>query len=192
VASLSDSTGEFGDTLTILPEQGADGDWAIAIEQVSVQPRAWPPATITFEHFDPINSWGARIVSWSDSTDPRTAPRPFASLFRGDSLGTTRLPRLDMEWYRPAMAGIPQERWGLEATTVVNLRSEENTLRAISDDGIRVWVDGVLVVDHWAPHESAVDEVPIAPGPHELRVQYYQVDGWAELRVEIVRRGAHD
>jgi len=50
-----------------------------------------------------------------------------------------------------------------------------------------VWVDGALVIDHWTPHESMVDTAPLTGGRHELRVAYYQVDGWTELRVDIVR-----
>jgi alpha-L-fucosidase len=64
------------------------------------------------------------------------------------------------------------------------------TLRAISDDGVRVWLDGKLVIDDWTPHESRVDNAPIRSGRHMLRVEYYQVDGWTELRVEVVR-GRH-
>jgi mannan endo-1,4-beta-mannosidase len=76
----------------------------------------------------------------------------------------------------------------MQATGTVTLGGFQNyVLRAISDDGIRVWVDGRLAIDHWAAHESAVDEAPLAPGTHTLRVQYYQVDGWTEMRVEIVR-----
>ena len=61
------------------------------------------------------------------------------------------------------------------------------TLRTISDDAVRVWVDGKLAIDDWTPHESAVDHAPLTGGPHELRVQYYQVDGWVELRLDMVR-----
>jgi hypothetical protein len=43
-------------------------------------------------------------------------------------------------------------------------------------------------VDHWAAHESEVALGPIGPGRHRLRVEYYQVDGWVELRVEIRKR----
>jgi hypothetical protein len=61
-------------------------------------------------------------------------------------------------------------------------------LRTISDDGVRVWVDDDRVVDHWTPHESAVDEVPVAAGRHRLKVEYFELGGFAELRVEILRR----
>lgn len=194
VATLSDSAGATGDTLIVSPAHGSERDWSVTLDAPA--PRSLTgqsestPRRFGFGRYEPIAGWSTRIVTWSDSTDPRTSPAGFAALFRADSAKLMRLPRLDFEWYRPQIAGIPLERWAMEATAVVDLRSESNLLRAISDDGVRVWVDGGLVIDHWAAHESAVDEVPIAPGPHELRVQYYQVDGWSELRIEVTRGDA--
>ena len=82
------------------------------------------------------------------------------------------------------MPAIPNERWALAATATVELAPGDYTLRTISDEGVRVWVDGNLAIDDWGPHESAVEAAALAPGKHELRVEYYQVDGWTELRVE--------
>jgi len=48
-----------------------------------------------------------------------------------------------------------------------------------SDDGIRFYVDGVLVVDDWfdhgLTHYSPV--VDLESGPHEIKVEYYQAGG---------------
>ncbi len=195
IAALTDTAGKVGDTLAVTPLPGLERDWTITLEYRvpagagTVHGTAASPDAIRFgyDRYEPVGGWTARVVTWSDSTDPRTEPARFADLLHSASVRVARLPRLDYEWYRPAVAELPQERWAMEATTVVNLRSEATSLRTISDDGIRVWVDGGLVIDRWSPHESAVDEVPLSPGPHELRVQYYQVDGWAELRVEVVR-----
>ena len=90
-------------------------------------------------------------------------------------------------WYRPGL-GLPQEQWALSATTPIELPpGGPYTLRTISDDAVRVWVDGRLAIDRWTPGESRVDHAEIAPGRHDLRVEYFQVDGWVELRVESVR-----
>jgi hypothetical protein len=118
----------------------------------------------------------------------RKDPAAFAALRRTAPLKEQRFARLDFEWFRPLVVGLPRERWALEATSDVVLPAGDYSLRTISDDGVRVWVDGELVIDHWSPHESAVDIVPMAGGPHSLRVEYYQADGWTELRVEITRR----
>jgi hypothetical protein len=108
------------------------------------------------------------------------------SLARTSPILTAQLPRLDYEGYRE-IPGLPRENFALEASGSVDLAPGEYTLRTISDDGVRVWVDSVLVIDNWAPHESALDFVPLAGGHHDIRVQYYQGDGWYELRLDIVR-----
>ena len=61
------------------------------------------------------------------------------------------------------------------------------SLRTISDDGIRVWVDGELVIDRFDPHGSEVDYAPLAPGHHEIVVRYFQIGGWSEARVDVIR-----
>ncbi len=75
----------------------------------------------------------------------------------------------------------------MEARAVVTLPAGRNTLRAISDDAIRVWVDGDLVIDRWDPHGSEVDYADIGGGRHQVRVHYYQADGWTELRLNFLR-----
>ena len=44
-----------------------------------------------------------------------------------------------------------------------------------------------LVIDNWDLHGSEIDYAPLSGGKHELKVQYFQIDGWAELRVDILR-----
>jgi hypothetical protein len=100
---------------------------------------------------------------------------------------TRQEPRLDYMWYRPTIPNLPQAKFAAVATSTVTLGPGEYTLRSIADDAVRVWIDDKLVIDDWKPHDSTVTNVPLAPGQHNLRVEYYQVDGWVELRVEIVR-----
>ncbi len=61
-------------------------------------------------------------------------------------------------------------------------------MQVISDDGARVWVDGRLVLDAWAPHESKVDRVAITGGRRRLKVEYHEVSGWSEMRFDIQPR----
>lgn len=195
IASLSQSIGRTGDTISVTPQADWSGDWSLLLEyrgERTVSPRGsrravGAPSRFGFGRFEPTTDWEIRFYAWNDSTDVRKGPEPFAALTGTAPLLTRRASRLDFEWYRPTIAGLPQERFALEATASVTLAPGEYGLRAISDDGIRVWVDGALVIDRWAPHESAVDSVGLAGGRHELRVQFYQADGWTELRVEIVR-----
>ncbi|HEX4560674.1 MAG TPA: NosD domain-containing protein [Gemmatimonadales bacterium] len=135
----------------------------------------------------PPITWDARFFVWSDSTDPRAKPEAFKALLAGTPILTRRESRLDYEWYGPALKALPEERWALDATGAVDLGPGTYSIRTISDDAVRVWVDGKLMIDDWTPHESVVDHAVITGGHHALEVQYYQVDGWTELRLDIVK-----
>jgi hypothetical protein len=154
---------------------------------VTLETITLPTTRFSYTYFEPAIDWDATFFVWTDSTDPRSRPDAFQALLGGTPVLTRHEPRLDYEWYGPAIKALPLERWALDAQGAVDLGPGTYSIRTISDDAIRVWVDGKLAIDDWAPHESVVDHAVITGGHHSLKVQYYQVDGWTELRVEIVR-----
>lgn len=104
-------------------------------------------------------------------------------------LATRRDSLLDYVWARPKLPGVPDRQFLVTAEGTVDLpKNAEYDLFTISDDGIRVWIDDKLAIDNWVPHESVVDRAELKPGKRRLRVEYYQVDGWVELRVEVRTR----
>lgn len=195
VASLSRETGAIDDTIVVTPKPDSTGDWELTLEYTgtsTVSPRgvklpAGAPYRFSYSRFEPRIDWAAQFYKWTDSTDdPRKNENAFQTLTRAPPVLSVHVPRLDYEGYR-ALPGLPRENFALEATGSVDLAPGEYTLRTISDDGIRVWVDGALVIDNWKPHESALDFAALTGGRHDIRVQYYQGDGWYELRLDIVR-----
>ena len=173
------TAGRMGDTITVWPAAGPGADWSIALERQGTRS--------SFSHFEPAQQWDAVFFKWADTTQLGGGAEAFSRLAQEAPVLRKPLSRLDYQWYRPRLPELPIEKWGLEATTTVDLGPGSYTLRSISDDGIRVWVDGKLVIERWSTHESTLDEAPLAGGRHELRVQYYQNGGWTELRVEIVK-----
>jgi nitrous oxidase accessory protein NosD len=197
-ASVSRQAGSTGDTVLVTPTPGRVEDWTITLEyrgQATRSPRgevrrAGEPYIFTYSRFDPKATWDVQVFAFSDSTHPLNATAAFQSLLRGERGApalTQRAPRLDYMWYRPRIPGWPAEKYGVTATTSVDLPAGNYALRTISDDGIRVYVDDQLVIDDWSVHESRVRSVPLAGGSHRIRVEYFQGDGWAELRAEIVK-----
>ena len=195
IAALSLMSGRVGDTITVTPKPDSVGDWSLALEYVGqevVSPRGvttnrGEPYEFTYTRFEPPIDWVARFYQWTDSSkDPRKNPDAFTTLHLSPPVLTSRLSRLDYEGYR-AIPGVSRENFALEAIGFVDLAPGEYTLRTISDDGVRVWIDGVLAIDDWRAHESALDFARLAGGHHDLRVQYYQGDGYYELKLDIVR-----
>ncbi len=195
VASLSSESGTIGDTIAVTPKPDSLGNWELTLEYTgasTVSPRgaklpAGAPYRFSYNRFEPAIDWTAQFYQWTDSADdPRKNQNALQSLKRSPAILAAHVPRLDYEGYR-AIPGLPRENFALEATGSVDLPPGEYTLRTISDDAVRVWVDSALVIDNWKPHESALDFAPLTGGRHDIRVQYYQSDGWYELRVDIVR-----
>lgn len=208
IEAVSRESGVVGDTITVRAATvatvatgatgatevaGAADDWSLQLEYVGDSVRtprgevvaAGTPYRFGYEHFVPNAQWNVLFYSWADSTT--AAPAAATAALQHDPLFVRRESRLDYFWYRPPLHELPQSRWALSATGQVNLPAGRYTLRTISDDGVRVWVDGRLVIDRWTHHESRVDHAPLTAGRHNLRVEYFQDDGWAELRLDIVR-----
>ena len=195
VAAVSREAGRAGDTIVVTPASGAAPDWSIDLEfrgAETVSPRgerraAGVPVRFGYERFEPAANWRVRMFAWSDSTDPRTRADAFDSLLREQPLIERVEPRLDYMWYRPLISGLPTEHWALEAEGEITLPAGDYALRVISDDAVRIWVDGELVIDRWDPHGSEVDYAAIGGGRHDVRVRYFQADGWTELRLDFLR-----
>jgi parallel beta-helix repeat protein len=182
VTRLSRAEGRVGDTITLTPS----ADWQLTLAYRG-SAMGGAPFLFSYGRLAPAPRWKVDFFAWSDSTDPRTQPEAFAALLRGTPLVEREMPRLDFMWYRPTIERVPQVRFAAVATTTVALPPGTYTLRTISDDGVRVWVDGTRVIDDWSLHESRVDNAALTGGTHTLRVEYFQVDGWTELRLDIVR-----
>lgn len=58
--------------------------------------------------------------------------------------------------------------------------------RAISDDGVRVWLDGELIIDEWSEHPAQTFDVDVylGGGHHLLTVEFYEWEGLAVARLD--------
>ena len=139
-------------------------------------------------------SWRARWFRWEPATDPRgdaatqQAWRALAQTPRiGAEIGVWSDPWGSREDVREAL-GV--EHFGLLATTDLELPAGRYRLRVHSDDGVRVRVDGVRVIDNWSWHAEVVDEatLELAAGVHAFDVEYFQIDGAAALALDLLRR----
>ncbi len=185
-------------------------DWEIVLEYtgaITTSPTgalraAGAPYRFSFGQFEPVLTkgraaevsagWSVTVHRWSDTTAKTLSPDALTATFKTEPLLTRSEKRLDYFWYRPTIAKFPQHHVTVQATGEINLPAQgEFTLRTISDDGVRVWIDDKLVIDNLAPHESAVDYAPLSAGKHSIRVEYFQVDGWSELRVDFIRGRHH-
>jgi hypothetical protein len=82
-------------------------------------------------------------------------------------------------------------RFGLVARARVRTAAGTHRLSITSDDGVRVLVDGEVVLEDWTWHAPRREEVALelAAGEHEVLVEYFQIDGALALLVALERDG---
>lgn len=195
-ATIDPAHGTVPGTVTVTPAAGpiVDYDVRLTYRGAAVTgPRgvvaaAGTPYTFSYSRFFVPIDWRVRYFAFDEASRPDKSADAFARITSGTPIKTESRDRLDYMSGGAIVEGVPPDRVALTAEGDVDLPAGGYLLRTISDDGIRVFVDGVRAIDRWTEHDSALDTCPLGGGRHHLRVDYFELTGFAELRVEIQRR----
>jgi hypothetical protein len=106
--------------------------------------------------------------------------------------GTRALARtdatVDFSWGSAApAAGLPADHFSVRWSGQVTARTTAlHTFTTTSDDGVRLWVDGRLLVDNWTNHGTTANSGQIllqAGSSYALTMEYYENTGGATARL---------
>jgi hypothetical protein len=98
-------------------------------------------------------------------------------------------PALDFTWGTDGPGTpIPTDNFSARWTADLEIAvTDTYTFVAISDDGVRVWLDDTLIIENWTDHSATDDfSVPIklnANTTHSLRMEYYDATGTATAQL---------
>lgn len=78
---------------------------------------------------------------------------------------------------------ISPDRFSARWTTSVELEGGNYRFTTVSDDGVRVWVDGVRIIDNWTVHPETTNTaaIPLSAGTHDVTVEYFENTGLARM-----------
>lgn len=194
MASLSRDAGATGDTITAVVSPDAqqvsielEYRGAPVVTEFGDQIGAGRPVRFGWSRFDPRVEWHLAFFPWDTRRKTVDGPPPLDSIASHTPIATLDTNRLDLTWYGPPRKTIPQANVLTVATAVLHLAPGRYRLRTISDDAAVVAINGAIVLDDWAPGESHLkDAAFVATGSDTVRVVHLQLDGWYELRVDIV------
>lgn len=143
------------------------------------------------------SEWTVRFFPWS--VDPRENVDGWRQESYGPQSRSVTMPGVRLA-YRHAgprelglsdelsTAQIGRDRFGTIATTTMPLRAGTWRVSTMSDDGVRVLVDGVAVIDNWTWHAPARDTGQFtldADKPVQITIEHFELDGFAVLEFEI-------
>ncbi len=146
---------------------------------------------VKVEYYDSTGQAVAKL-SWEAVTAPTTPITNWqGEYFNNLSLsGTPALVRddanINFDWGANApAAGINADNFSVRWKRTLNFGAATYRFTVTSDDGVRLWVDGNLIIDRW--YDRAVQtftaDVALAAGDHKIKVEYYENVGLAVAKL---------
>src|SRR5262245_41748860 len=132
------------------------------------------------------------IASWAGAAAPAGASGLRGDYFGDPNLASLKLTRNDaavnFEWRTGAVAaGVGPDNFSARWTGALTPRfSETYTFFTQSDDGVRLWVDGRLLIDDWTRHGLTERKGTIAlqaGRAYDLRLEYFEYNVDATVRL---------
>ena len=102
-------------------------------------------------------------------------------------------PDINFQWGTGSPgAPIPPDNFSVRWVTRRQFLAGSYMFSITSDDGARVWVDGVLLIDAWydRPPTTSSAARSLGAGEHDIRVEYYEHTGNASVVLNIEREAS--
>ncbi len=124
-------------------------------------------------YYDNIDLSGG--PSWVEAA-PRGADRALGNYW---SLGS------------PVPGVIPNDNWSARYEGRYEFGGGNYLFWARADDGVRLWLDNILVLDGWRGTAGYIENTfySVGPGAHSVRIEYYERGGLAQIEVDWYRLG---
>ncbi|MBK8555267.1 MAG: right-handed parallel beta-helix repeat-containing protein [Lewinellaceae bacterium] len=190
-------SGSFPDSLQIEVEPDALDNWSVAFlyegpdtivsEFGATQvPTPQQPYPFTLVNFDKKLLWDLSFFNYSAKNDPLQHPDAFAKLLQETPYTKETGVPIYHAWWDSPSKGIQADQFASVATSSFDIAPGKYVLEVSSDDGVRVYLDDRLVLEHWDVHEPAVDAVAVAlGGHHSLRIEHFDAGGFSTLDCRI-------
>lgn len=144
-----------------------------------------------------LDNGGRTVLNYIDiasvGSAPATPPNGLtADYFAGNNFEQLRFSRIDraidFRWSTAPDARVPADHFSVRWQGVMIPRhSERYSLVTTSSNGVRLWVNGQLLINNWSRHEEEMNtaEVDLQAGvPAALRVEFFANDGSAVARLQ--------
>lgn len=106
------------------------------------------------------------------------------------SLSKTTATGIQFDWGMGSPSGVPEDDFSLRAVGKIGpLKGiKPYRLSLTADDGVRMWIDGKLVIDKWIPEDSVTTEADLTLDPsrsYDVKIEYFEATRNAVLKMGL-------
>jgi hypothetical protein len=148
--------------------------WALSSAPVATPGAPAPPGPLPVDEDDPWET------SYFDNPD-----------LEGEPVLTCVEKVIDHNWgWNSPGEGVPVDGFSARWTQPIYFEAGGHRFTTYSDDGVRLWVDGRLLIDSWQPMRGYRNAtIWLSEGVHDVRVEYFEGTGTARVHLMWERLG---
>ncbi len=190
----------YGDTLSGIALRYGTTTWAImsannltSANRILVGQKLWIPGGYAPPPVYPAPT----PVPVPPTAKPPTTGGPWTALYynnkdlSGSPVETRVDGKIHFDWgVGSPSAAVNSDGFSVLWTAINSFEAGTYRFTTTADDGIRLYVDGALVVDDWNIHPATEKsgEIALAAGNHTVQVRYFEDTGMASVYVRWVRK----
>ncbi len=97
------------------------------------------------------------------------------------------------KWNQPCW-GVWKDNFSVRWTKRQYFTEGRYQFTAGADDGVRVWVDGKVIINEWRDqgYTEFKRSITLTEGYHDLKIEYYERNGTARIKVKYERLNQHN
>lgn len=148
---------------------------------------AGKPVKFQFERFVAPIDWTVNFYQWEkEKSDPRTQPEEFAKVLEGTPIHTMKTQQLDVAWYGEPFPGGPKDYFATVSNGSFEIDPGSYVLSVTADDGVRVKLDGKLIIDEWHYSGPTTYERTVKlGGKHTIEINQFEIDGYSTIKCDL-------
>lgn len=155
-------------------------------DQFGEEHPAGKPYTVRFSRYERRFDWQVQWHAYDDASDPLLHYDTFKNLKQQQALKTGQSQGLAYVWWGKPAEEVPADRFATFAKTSFHITKGKYKIMLTSDDGVKLYLDGKLLIDRWDVHESTVDEIEVMlNGRHTIEIEHFDAGGLANLDFQI-------
>ena len=191
---VTPTSGKVGDKINVTYPIGKITDLKLELEYVGAETvdylgrttAAGKTVPFTYRKTEIPIDWTIKFFKWDENSDPRTKLSAFETVLKGTPVATQHAFKVDFAGYS-FTPETGNERFATVCEGMLSPTPGEYTLEVTTDDGCRVWFDDVMVIkDAWHYQGPTQYKATVkVTGQHRIRVEHFQIDGYAALKVNL-------
>lgn len=136
----------------------------------------------SFYRYQKTLNWEVKWYEYDDATDPIKNYEAFKNLKNQTPQQSEKTTDLAYTWWRSPGNEINPDQFGTFATTTFEIEKGTYKIQITSDDGLKFYLDGNLLIDHWDIHVPATDEIEVElGGKHTFEIEHFEGGGFSTL-----------